>query len=296
MSFEDLKPQFLKQEDVGAQNLAQARKQLHYTIFTLQAVAAAYAPFQEDSSHISFQWNRESGAFLSGKIPGKKDGAVFGLILETPAVIQLDSSEKERRRLSMGGVTLAGLQEWLREGVKGMGLDSQTLDFSLSKEMPPHELAQGKPFDYSGLGGALAELKRAYSNAHLFLERIHQENSQFSPVRCWPHDFDLTTLLEFQVSDDPNPKKTLRIGLSPGDSFYETPYYYVTPRPFSMDLTLPPLPSGGRWRLEDRQGAVMTHEALLRSKELELQFKAVSDFLLTTRQIGLHFLKVGQKR
>jgi len=296
MSFEELKPRFLKQEDVDAQNLAESRKQLHYAIFSLQALAGAYAPFQEDWSHISFHWNGERGAFLSGQIPGKKDPVLFGLVLETPSVLQLDASGKKiLRELPLEGIGLGRLQDWLRESVREMGLDSKTLDFTLSKEMPPHELAQGKPFRFESLHKALQELKRAYSNGYLFLHQIHEENSQFMQVRCWPHHFDLAVLFEFKEPGESKPQKTLGMGLSPGDSFYETPYYYVTPWPFPMDLTLPPLPSGGKWRLDDWQGAVLTHKALLRFQDRDSQFKALSDFLLTTRQIGLHFLKVGQK-
>jgi hypothetical protein len=296
MAFEALKSRFQKQEKVPAQALSEARQQLHHAIFTLQALSAAYAPFQEDWAHISFHWNQEKGAFFSAKIPGKTDSAVFGLTLENPTVVQLDASEKEiRRSLSLEGVDLSGLQEWLREGASGLGLETQTLDFTLSKEMMPHDLSQGEAFRWKGLSEALSELKRAYFNGFLFLEAIHRENAQTMPVRCWPHHFDLAVLFEFEFPGDKVPKRTLGIGISPGDSFYETPYYYVTPWPFPLDLTLPPLPSGGKWRLEEWQGAVLTHEALVRFENREEQFKALSDFLLTTRQMGFHFLKVSPK-
>jgi len=296
MPFADLKPQFIRQGPVEAEELEQVRQQLHYAIFSLQALSTAYAPFQQDWSHISFQWDRARGGFVGQMIPGKTSSSRFALLVEKPTVLQLDGEGRDLlRSLSLNDVTLEDYRGWLRVGAMELGLNPKTLDFTLSKEIPAHELSKGKPFHFEGTEKSLSELKHCYSNAHLFLERIHQENPETSPVRCWPHHFDLATRFQFELTGDSEPKKTLEMGLSPGDHYYATPYYYVTPSPFSMDLTLPPLPSGGFWRLDEWQGAVLPYEAVTKQSGCETQFKAVCDFLITTRQFGLHLLRAGQR-
>jgi len=54
-----------------------------------------------------------------------------------------------------------------------------------------------------------------------------------SDVLCWPHHFDIATLVTF-ASD-----RSSSVGLSPGDGSYDEPYYYVNvhPQPDPAQLT-----------------------------------------------------------
>jgi hypothetical protein len=83
------------------------------------------------------------------------------------------------------------------------------------------------------------------------------EFSEASSVRCWPHHFDIAILLTVA------PGKTVGLGLSPGDSSYAEPYWYVTPYPYPKNPELPPLPEGGRWHTEGFFAAVLRGSDLL---------------------------------
>ncbi|HET6197153.1 MAG TPA: hypothetical protein VFE12_15430, partial [Acetobacteraceae bacterium] len=74
-----------------------------------------------------------------------------------------------------------------------------------------------------------------------------------SPIRCWPHHFDIAVLLPGQRDG-----QTIGVGLSPGDASYGEPYWYVTPWPHPSVIGLPPLVAGGEWHAGEWVGAVLT--------------------------------------
>ena len=49
-----------------------------------------------------------------------------------------------------------------------------------------------------------------------------------SPVRCWPHHFDIATCVALE-SGDPERERGIGTGLSPGDGTYGQPYFHVNP-------------------------------------------------------------------
>src|SRR5262249_57852622 len=72
-----------------------------------------------------------------------------------------------------------------------------------------------------------------------------------SPILLGPHHFDIATLLDFGES------RTIGVGLSPGDSSYAEPYFYVSPSPVPKDRSGPALPVG-HWHSQGWFGAVLT--------------------------------------
>ena len=94
-----------------------------------------------------------------------------------------------------------------------------------------------------------------------------------SPVRCWPHHFDIATL--WTLGDgDAQTAPSVGIGMCAGDGYYAQPYFYVTPWPRPAPERLPPLPPPGDWHTTDFVGAVLTGEAIV----------ALPDRITRTRQ------------
>jgi hypothetical protein len=110
-------------------------------------------------------------------------------------------------------------------------------------DLPDHPVAHGAPFDadlescqtLGGLYGIADPLLRKFAG---------------SPVLCWPHHFDIATLLTVREG------VTIGVGLSPGDASYEEPYWYVTPWPHPAVAALPPL-TRGTWHTKGWVGAVL---------------------------------------
>jgi len=68
------------------------------------------------------------------------------------------------------------------------------------------------------------------------------------------------------------------VGLSPDDSSYDEPYWYVTPYPYPEDKTnLPELAANGFWHTEEWVGAVLTASQFGEPKTSSEEIRAFID-------------------
>jgi hypothetical protein len=81
------------------------------------------------------------------------------------------------------------------------------------------------------------------------------------PVRCWPHHFDLDTLVTVA------PGRTTGVGFAPGDDSYDEPYFYVSIYPAPDVGRLPVLPSIGHWHTKNFTAAVATAQRILQADD-----------------------------
>ena len=110
--------------------------------------------------------------------------------------------------------------------------------------MPHHPVADGASFSLRD-AEAFEELSRCYAEAARLLRAIDDD------VRCWPHHFDIATLLELGGG------KSIGAGLSPGDESCGEPYWYVNHHPATTRRDLLPLAGGGSWHTEGWVGATL---------------------------------------
>jgi hypothetical protein len=97
-----------------------------------------------------------------------------------------------------------------------------------------------------------AELAAWFGNADMLLREVTAGEPGASPVVCWPHHFDIATLVTFDDSTaDPEQARSVGLGLSPGDAGHPEPYFYIGPWPRPTGEDLPSLPGCGAW---DRDG------------------------------------------
>jgi hypothetical protein len=240
--------------------LASARVELHWAVQIVAAVGRALIRAAPDDSHTSLEWLEAERALLGGATPlGFRLGvrpADLTLVLHCPH----DRNGGPRRELPLAGRTLEEARGWANEALG---------DGALTTVVPPYEMpTHGATF--SGVDRpALAELERWYAAADRLLRQVQRMRSNptgnSSPVRCWPHHFDLATLIELPPRASA-PTQTIGVGLSPGDGSYQEPYFYVTPWPYPADgndQQLPALPVGAVWHRTGWFGAVLTATAIL---------------------------------
>ena len=84
-----------------------------------------------------------------------------------------------------------------------------------------------------------------------------------SPVRCWPHHFDVGSLIALDADAEPEEARSIGVGFSPGDGSYDQPYFYVTPWPYPDTAALPTLEAGAEWHTGGWTGAVLTADRLI---------------------------------
>src|SRR5262249_18166496 len=131
----------------------------------------------------------------------------------------------------------------------------------------------------SGLADILAELVAWFGNAGLSLGSIQRQmigrKLAASPVRCWPHHFDIATLTTVPARNA-GATGYVGAGLSPGDEYYDEPYFYVSVYPEPDPAALPSLPMLGHWHLHDFVAAVVTAHKIVAAKN---QLAETEDFL-----------------
>src|SRR5262249_5209599 len=79
------------------------------------------------------------------------------------------------------------------------------LDAPPPYELTAHAVTQGTTYSVADVADALRELSTWFANAELSLVRIQRQmvgrKLAASDVRCWPHHFDLATLVSFPARE-----------------------------------------------------------------------------------------------
>ena len=239
---------------VPPKNLSGQRLELHHAAQIVSSVGSTHLPPRGDDSHTNLEWLPEYASFGAGIVEGSRP--FRAAISPSELVLRLlDGEGKEARRLPLAGKTLDEGYVWMAEVISAE-TGRPTLPLSRpTYELPDHGVAMGERFSEPMEG--FHEVGRWYADAAALLRDLMSDFSNSSPVRCWPHHFDIAMLLTVA------PGKTVGIGLSPGDATYAEPYWYVTPYPYPNDPVLPPLPENGRWHTEGFFAAVLTGSDLL---------------------------------
>jgi hypothetical protein len=168
-------------------SLADARLQLHHAVQIIASFGQALVKTRGDDSHRNMDWSREVAAFRSWPAA---DGR-FALVRADPFEITLEGSEM-RRSLLLHGQTLEGAYGWMEDA---LAVRAGTLA-PPEYDIPGHAVGAGAPFDPEP--AALAELARWFENADLALGTVASGEAGASAVRCWPHHFDIATLIPLE--------------------------------------------------------------------------------------------------
>jgi len=232
--------------------LREARLQAHWALQAVAAVGAAVVRARPDDSHASTHWLPRHHALAGEATAGKRRAA---LRLPDLSALLLDEQGAVVEEHPLGDENVQGELEWFTVALERQGEPvGQTLSLA-SYEMPPLPAGCAGRFEVSG---ALDELARWFGNAAMFLDAVQQSSAGASPVRCWPHHFDLATLINLDCGEaDPEKARSIGVGLSPGDGAYDEPYFYVNPWPPPDAEKLPALDGPGEWHTANWVGAVL---------------------------------------
>jgi hypothetical protein len=255
--------------DVDRLRLREARLQAHYAVQWLARLARAHIPPQPDDSHTSLRWDRALDGFVTRPL---RDHARLSLHI-TDLTLAWLGGDGSTQSLPLTGRTNAEVRQWLGAHLATRGLDAQALDAPSPYEMPVHAIAQGARYDADGTADALAEITACFANAEFLLDRVERQMIEHkfsaSPVRCWPHHFDLTTLTMLPTPD-PDMTGYVGTGISPGDEYYDEPYFYVSvypePEPAALPA-LPALPALGHWHTHEFIAAILPAHKILAAKD-----------------------------
>ena len=256
---------------IDQRRLSEARLQAHYAVQWLARAARAYVPPQPEDGHTNLGWDGALGGFTTHPL---KDGAWLSLkITDLTLALHVGEGSTHVQSFSLDGRSDAQARQWLSEQLGARGLDAHALDAPSPYEMPAHAISQGAANGSADLTDALAELAAWFGNATLLLGSIRQmigRKLAASPVRCWPHHFDIATLTTVPVRNA-DATGYVGAGLSPGDEYYDEPYFYVSVYPEPDPAALPSLPTLGHWHLRDFVAAVATAHKIVAAKSQQAE-------------------------
>ncbi len=235
--------------------LAAARALAHRAVQWPARAARANLDPAPDDGHASLAWDPDMAALLSQPLDG---GARVGLHV---AVLELVFTKGSRSEIfALAGKADAEVGNWLDGKLAGEGLKPAS-GAKLPYELPSTLFA--RPADE---GPRLAALGVWFAAGAELLEELRRKLQHLkpgpTPVRCWPHHFDIATVVELEDAKAES-ARSIGIGVSPGDDYYAQPYLYLSPYPRSNTDNLPPLPPGGRWHTKGFFGAVATATDIL---------------------------------
>jgi len=256
--------------------LVEARLQLHWAVQPVMAFADCELDKLPDDSQSNLGWSDDFQALVGRPRP---DGLAAGLRINDLTLLVLSEDGAVAEGVSLEGRTIDQAVLWLGAVVtKLTGTMPMHPIWIRDYEMPEHPLSTGAPFALDH-PPAFAELARWFANGSSALQGLTSRDEGWAEVRCWPHHFDLGTLISLESSGDASSGRSIGAGLSPGDHSYPEPYFYVNPYGLGQSpAELPPLASGGRWHTENWFGAVLTAKSILAIPE-DSRESAVSSFL-----------------
>lgn len=245
------------------EGLADTRIQLHWAVQLLARFGDAHVEPRADYSHSALTWDPESRRFRSEPDPlGRR--LEFDPVDLVYGMTGIGGEAPESHEFALRGHTLDAAFDWLAS------LPGEDARLELGEpDLPEHPVSAGAAFDPDT--DDAAELATWFHEAHMALTHLRTARPTASPVRCWPHHFDIAILITLDTPDvEPDPEKARSVGagMTPGDTTYGEPYWYVTPWPYpaSPNLSkLPTLPAGAGWHTEGWIGAVLRGEPTVRA-------------------------------
>jgi hypothetical protein len=235
-------------------DLADARLQLHHATQIAVSATISYLVAQPDDSHTALSWSGPHGALVTEPISAARPFRI-GLRVRDLTLHAFDEAMRATQPFALSGKTMADAYAWLSEVASSAGLPRERLTSSKHYTIPGHPVADGAPFSV-GSGDELAELERYWSNAANLLEALVLNVDGASGVRCWPHHFDIATLITLPAATGRR-QRTIGVGHSPGDEWYAEPYWYVGPYPYPETSEFPPVDGGGHWHTKGWVGAAL---------------------------------------
>ncbi|WP_421654386.1 hypothetical protein [Leptothermofonsia sp. ETS-13] len=246
---------------IDLQQLAESRVQLHYAIQFIAVTGAALVEPQPDYRHTSLNWNPQLKVFSGPLIPATQP---FRVALEPVNLVSMILNEQGDAiaTFSLSHQTLQQGLDWLKAEIAKRGANADQVVFLSYPpgDFPEHAIAHGAPFSNSQ-DLPFKDLADFYAVTHTLLEKLSIQIDGASPVHIWPHHFDIATLITL-----PNDlSQTIGVGMSPGDTSYNEPYWYVSPYPYPDTDHLPGIEGSGFWHTSHWVGAVLTTSQLVNS-------------------------------
>lgn len=233
------------------EDLRKAWAQSHHAARLPALVGSSWASPRGDGSHGSLTWMSGhgllDGLFVSEPVEGARP--MRGVLrLWNLDLLLVEESGVPIAETALVGMTLDEARNWILS-ITTEHADTPSRTPTPQRPTPDSPVStEGQPFaELSQL--AQAELLRLYHNTSALLEQVSWTVPGSSPVRVWPHSFELNVQVRLPPKDEDQPPRFIVMGLAPPGDLDPGGYWYVAPwatSPSPDASTLAP-PGLGRW-------------------------------------------------
>ena len=231
--------------------LKAAREETHSAVQLIAMVPRHLLPADPSDSTASLIWDDARGMFTTQVVEGHRVAYEF-----VTQEIHIYMGTKVVSTLETIGNTFDQVLDNLKTALNSQGLDGNKLKKELPYELPESVMQKGEPFVKQN-EEALSNLKELYALTSKSFQSVFGKIPAASEIRCWPHHYDLATLVTIVAHDDPEEAKSIGFGFSPGDGGYDEPYFYLTPWPYPSMDSLYNLTAPAFWNMEGWTGGVL---------------------------------------
>ena len=261
---------------VAPKNLVDARQELHWAVQPVAALGHTLISRRADWSHYTLDWSENLGALI-GKPVTALGSLRAGVRPADLTLFVVDGGGRVVDELPLAGETLRHAYDWLAETLaEHTGEPVPPLE-APPHEMPEHPIGIGQPFA-TPERAALEELGQWFATGGRALRDFARTAPEASPLRIWPHHFDIAILLVLDPDKGSEEGRTIGLGMTPGDGSYAEPYFYVTPWP-PPKAARPGELAAGAWHDEGWFGAVLLGTRVAARSSIEGQAELVASFL-----------------
>ncbi len=271
---------------VSPAGLVNATLELHWAVQHVAAAGQTFVEPADDDRHRAMIWDRDQASFVGAPFAGPYPFRV-AIRPEDLTLLILDRTGGAIAVKPLIGSTRDEAFDWLSLAMATYLGGPPPLIERPDWDMPDHPVGRGAPFSAT-ISEELSVLAHLYGSAADLIDDVTAGRDGASEVRCWPHHFDLASLVTVARDDEGRATRTVGIGLAPMGGGYERWYWYVSPWPDPAPEALHSL-SAGAWHTEGWTGAVLTGDAVVALPEDE-RLTAVRAFLEDAIQAGLDAL------
>ena len=253
---------------VAPDELGAVRELSHSAVQWASRAARANLPAAADDSHSNLGWDESQFGLISHPLaPNSRHQ--LGFSFHSYSLLWMEGGELTAS-FDLTRATEGDARAWCDYQLGEAGLNT-TEDVELPYELPT--------VDYRDIADAsmeeLGALGLWFSTAQTLLDNVVAKfgdgGISLPRVRCWPHHYDLATLIVLDEGD-PETARSVGVGLSPGDGTYAEPYFYCTPWP--TPHALPEAPSPMRWNTEGFTALVLPAIRIEESTDLDATLTA----------------------
>ncbi len=237
---------------VDLKDLIDTRISLHRAIQLVGAVPRNLLPHDPTDASASLIWNSNTSGLVSQSI---LDFDISVGLSFNDFQLNIFKGARAFKSIQLSDSSIDDALSWLKSELSKLGLDGSKINLSLPYELPTYD---NRPLKVDK--SALEVFNGLYSNIQAILDEEVVNWKNAFDIRCWPHHFDLATLIPLEQDANGEVLKSIGVGLSPGDEGIDEPYIYINiwPTIEYNKLAQHKLPAG-HWNNEGWSGAVLTY-------------------------------------